>query len=81
MKPTRIPPAEDYRLLRSQFLRCFTDVPGRTVLDHLRRKTVEARLPPDTPEAVLRDLEGQRRLVAYIETMMKESELRDGKQR
>ncbi len=78
MKPTRIPPAEDYRLLRSQFFRCFTDAPGRAVLDHLRRKTMEVRLPPDAPEAALRDLEGQRRLVAYIETMMKESKSHDG---
>ncbi len=78
MKPTRFPPAEDYRLLKSQFRRCFSDAPGQAVLDHLRRKTVGALLSPDAPEAALRDLEGQRRLVAYIETMMKESKSHDG---
>ena len=78
MKATRIPPPEDYRLLKSQFRRCFSGDPGRAVLDHLRRKTMTAQLAPDVAEATLRDMEGQRRLVAYIETMMKENSRHDG---
>ena len=43
--------------------RCFGSEDGRTLLAHLRAITVERACGPQVPDAALRDLEGQRRLV------------------
>lgn len=48
------------------FARCFADADGRRVLDHLRAMTTERVLGPDSSDAALRHLEGQRHLVATI---------------
>ncbi|MCB1972587.1 MAG: hypothetical protein H6844_05585 [Alphaproteobacteria bacterium] len=51
------------------FVRAFASDAGRQVLSHLRRATIERRLPPDAPESLLRFVEGQRSLVARIESL------------
>lgn len=55
--------------LRSSFVRAFNSHAGQQVLTHLRAATIERRTPPETPECVLRHLEGQRYLVQLIERM------------
>lgn len=55
--------------LRGSFVRTFNTNAGRQVLAHLRSATIERRTPPETPECVLRHLEGQRFLVQLIERM------------
>lgn len=48
------------------FARCFAGRDGERVLACLRAATLERTLSPAATDAVLRDLEGQRRLVASI---------------
>ena len=48
------------------FARCFDSPDGDRVLQHLRRLTLERALGPGASDALLRHLEGQRQLVAYI---------------
>jgi len=48
------------------FARVFAGADGEKVLAHLRGLTIDRRPPPDIDDAVLRHLEGQRYLVAYI---------------
>ncbi|CAO3372796.1 Bbp19 family protein [Azospirillum argentinense] len=48
------------------FARCFAGPDGARVLATLRAMTLERTLGPDASDAALRDLEGQRRLVALI---------------
>lgn len=55
--------------LREAFVRAFAGDAGRQVLAHLRRATIERRLPPDASDALLRFVEGQRSLVAQIERL------------
>ncbi len=43
---------------------------ARTVLAHLRAMTLERTLGADATDAQLRDLEGARRLVKHIETLI-----------
>lgn len=52
------------------FARVFRGGDGTAALAHLRRLTIERRLPPDASDAALRHLEGQRFLVAHIETLV-----------
>jgi hypothetical protein len=56
--------------ITSAFARCFTSPDGRRVLEHLRRLTLERTLGPGASDALLRHLEGQRQLVAYVLTMI-----------
>lgn len=49
--------------------RCLASVEGARLLAHLREITIERRLAPAAGEAVLRHIEGQRHLVAYLEAM------------
>jgi hypothetical protein len=51
------------------FVRAFASDAGRQVLAYLRQATIERRLSPDTPAALLRFVEGQRSLVAQIERL------------
>ncbi|MFC5354536.1 hypothetical protein [Azospirillum himalayense] len=48
------------------FARCFAGPDGARVLATLTAMTLERTLGPDATDAALRDLEGQRRLVALI---------------
>ena len=48
------------------FARCFAGPDGARVLGTLKAMTLERTLGPDASDAALRDLEGQRRLVAII---------------
>jgi hypothetical protein len=50
----------------------FSGEPGRRALAFLRRITIERRLPPSTPTAELHDMEGQRRIVGFIERTVTE---------
>lgn len=47
--------------------RLFTTGDGREFIKKIREDTIEVNHPPGVPEAVLRDMEGQRRLVRRIE--------------
>ncbi len=59
----------DESAVRDAFVRAFASGAGRQVLAHLRQVTIERRLPPDAPDALLRFVEGQRGLVAQIERL------------
>lgn len=52
------------------FARAFAGKHGQTALDHLKLMTAGRFLGPDAPDAMLRHLEGQRHLVAYIEGLV-----------
>jgi hypothetical protein len=52
--------------ITTAFARCFASPDGRRVLEHLRRLTLERTLGPGASDALLRHLEGQRQLVAYV---------------
>jgi hypothetical protein len=56
--------------ITTAFARCFTSPDGRRVLEHLRRLTLERTLGPGASDAVLRHLEGQRQLIAYVLTLV-----------
>lgn len=53
-----------------KFARVFSHHDSRHVLDHLRKSTRDRVFGPDVSEATLRYVEGQRALVAYMETMI-----------
>lgn len=48
--------------------RVFTTPDGRDLLKYLYALYVDRRLPPQAPDAALREAEAQRRLVADLET-------------
>lgn len=50
-------------------LACFATAPGRLVLDHLRRFFLDRRVPPSASDALLRHVEGQRSVVAWLLAM------------
>ena len=52
------------------FARCFASVEGEFALRHLDEMTMRRALGPDASEAMLRHLEGQRQLVAYIHALV-----------
>ena len=56
--------------LARAFVRCFREPDGERVLAHLRAVTLERALGPQTPDGQLRHLEGQRQLVAYIQSLI-----------
>lgn len=62
-----LPPAGDE--LGRAFARVFAGADGARVLAHLRAITVERRLGPEASEALLRHVEGQRHLVAHVESL------------
>lgn len=55
----------DTELARA-FATCFRGSHGERVLRHLRALTLDRVLGPESPDAMLRYVEGQRQLVAYI---------------
>lgn len=52
------------------FARCFASVEGEFALRHLDEMTLRRALGPEASEAMLRHLEGQRQLVAYIHALV-----------
>lgn len=52
------------------FARCFSSREGEQVLAHLKAVTLDRALGPDSSDALLRHLEGQRQLVASILTQI-----------
>jgi len=52
--------------LRKAYARCFSTPEGQRVMEHLRTLTLERVHGPDAPADLLRHIEGQRHLVAYI---------------
>jgi hypothetical protein len=52
--------------------RCFRGEDGRRVLAHLCALTIQRRLPAECSEAMLRHLEGQRHLVAYLDALIQQ---------
>jgi hypothetical protein len=65
--PAPPPPGEDdRRALARSFARAFSGADGEAVLAHLSALTLERCLGPDSSDAALRTLEGQRLLVAHI---------------
>jgi hypothetical protein len=52
--------------LTHAFGTCFRGSCGARVLRHLRALTLDRVLGPESPDALLRYVEGQRQLVAYI---------------
>ncbi|CAK0760591.1 conserved hypothetical protein [uncultured Gammaproteobacteria bacterium] len=61
---------DEAEALAGCFTRCFTGIDGARVLAALRAMTTERVLAPDASEAVLRHLEGQRHLVATIQSLI-----------
>ncbi len=70
--PERPPedPPDDMRAIARAAARCFGTDDGRTLLAHLRAVTVERACGPQTSDAALRDLEGQRRLVHRLTALI-----------
>lgn len=62
--------AETDAELAHAFASCFRGSHGRRVLRHLKALTLERVLGPESPDTLLRYVEGQRRLVAYICTLV-----------
>ncbi len=56
--------------LAKSFARTFGQSDGKRVLAHLLNLTKDRALGPETPGTVLRYVEGQRGLVAYMERMI-----------
>jgi hypothetical protein len=56
--------------LARDYARCFSGDAGVRVLMHLRGLTRDRVMDPECSEAALRALEGQRRLLAMIETQI-----------
>lgn len=59
----------DAELARA-FAGCFRGSHGSRVIRHLRALTLERVLGPESPDNLLRYVEGQRQLVAYICTLV-----------
>ncbi len=72
----RLDPARDREAsdeLVELFAACFDTPAGRRVLDYLRRAFLGRRVPPTAPDAVLRHVEGQRSVVAHIESLVRQA--------
>ena len=62
----------DAELARA-FAGCFRGSHGQRVLRHLRALTLNRVLGPESPDSLLRYLEGQRQLVFYICTLVEQA--------
>ncbi|RAU23818.1 hypothetical protein CU669_01640 [Paramagnetospirillum kuznetsovii] len=56
--------------LARQTARLFATADGEAVLAHLREMTLDRCLGPDSGDAALRHLEGQRHLVLHLQTLV-----------
>ncbi len=63
--------------IASSFTRTFSSREGQVVLQHLKHLTWERTLAPETSDAALRFLEGQRALVAHIINLIKQGKEHD----
>nr|BDD47277.1 hypothetical protein 1 [bacterium] len=63
-------PVKDQARLAVEAARVFSSAEGRRVLHHLRAITRERVLAPDASDAALRHVEGQRALVAHLESLI-----------
>ncbi len=61
---------EGDRSIAAAFAKCFGSPDGKRVLEHLRKLTLERSLGPGASDALLRHLEGQRHLFAYITALV-----------
>ncbi len=61
---------KDFQLART-FARCFSSEDGKKVLQHLKKITFERCFGPEVKKSVLKYAEGQRALIAHIETLCK----------
>lgn len=52
------------------FARCFAGVEGELALSHLRGLTLDRALGPNSTDAALRHLDGQRCLVLHIQSLI-----------
>ena len=60
--------------IEKYYARVFKTHDGAMVLKHLRKITIERILGPDSSDAALRTLEGQRALVHQIEQLIQRGE-------
>ncbi len=58
--------------LAEAFASCFSSPAGMLVMDHLRRTFLSRRVPPTACDAVLRHVEGQRSVVAHIQSLIEQ---------
>ncbi|CCQ72345.1 hypothetical protein [Magnetospira sp. QH-2] len=58
--------------------RCFTSRDGQRVLAHLKAITIDRPLGPGVDAATLRHMEGQRHLVAYLQTLVQRGQQGEG---
>ncbi len=54
------------------FASCFSGPAGAHVLEYLRRTFLARRVPPTAPDSVLRHIEGQRSVIAHIESLLEQ---------
>ncbi len=64
----KAPPHE----LAEAFANCFSSPAGMLVMDHLCRTFLNRRVPPTACDAVLRHVEGQRSVVAHIQSLIEQ---------
>ncbi|HFA59984.1 MAG TPA: hypothetical protein ENJ83_04765 [Rhodospirillales bacterium] len=64
----KAPPHE----LAEAFASCFSSPAGMMVMDYLRRTFLSRRVPPTAGDAVLRHVEGQRSVVAHIQSLIEQ---------
>lgn len=67
----------DAKALARLFARLFAGEQGQAALDHLARVTLGRCLGPESSDAALRMLEGQRQLVMHIQSLVRRG--RDGR--
>lgn len=68
--PDDVDAAQAWQVVGEIAARCFRGRDGQRLLAHLRQATIERVISPDTSEARLRHLEGQRHLVRHIEALV-----------
>ncbi len=56
--------------LARAFARCFREEDGRRILEHLHEITIRRALGPGATDALLRHVEGQRHLLAYVNALI-----------
>ncbi len=64
----KAPPHE----LAEAFASCFSSPAGAMVIEYLRRTFLNRRVPPTACDAVLRHVEGQRSVVAHIQSLVEQ---------
>lgn len=65
----------DHDDIASVFGRCFCSHDGMRALEHLRSLTLNRALGPESSDALLRYVEGQRQLVTYILSLVERAQV------